>query len=102
MKQGEALHCMSIVRLIRGESVRHLEEFRIRGFKIADRFPGELLVSDSIDARHDQIARFRGDPRQWAEDAGLQWSQGLCRPQSIKHSERCQNSVGVVAYPTPT
>ena len=79
MKQREPLHGMSIVRLIRGEAVRHLEEFRICRFKIADRFPGELLVSDPIDARNDQVARFPGDPRQWAEDAGLQWSQGLCR-----------------------
>src|ERR1700692_2148502 len=72
MKQGESLHRARVVWSHRRKAMRHLQKFGICGFKIADRFPAELLVADPGDARKDQVACFGRNLRQRTEGVGFE------------------------------
>jgi hypothetical protein len=72
MKQGESLHRARVVWSHRRKAMRHLQKFGICGFKIADRFPAELLVADPGYVRNEPVACFGRNLRQRTEGVGFE------------------------------
>ena len=101
MKQGKSLHRSHIVGSSRREAMRHLQEFGIGGFKIADRFAAKLLIADPGDARNNPVARFGGNLRQGTERIGFEGRRRLRGQQSIEHPERRKELLAFFAFPCP-
>ena len=57
VEQGEPLHNRQIIRLHRGEVMRHLQEFRIVILKLRNNTPCETFGTELVDLRNEQVTR---------------------------------------------